>query len=188
MMAMRYRIALPADYPMEIIEKRIAERGHLTDGMPGLGLKAYLYSRAGEAGAQANAYAPFYLWRRAEGMRDFLSGPGFAALCASFGRPAVESAAAWFGEWTDDVAEARYAMVERLPLPEGMGMEAARQAQQDWRDARSAAGDALALAAAFDPASWTMVRLSLSRKPLEPSDGGVCERYRVGRVSFGAPA
>lgn len=72
MIAMRYRIALPADYPMEIIERRIAERGHLTDGLPGLGLKAYLYCRAGEDGAAANVYAPFYLWRTTEGMRDFL--------------------------------------------------------------------------------------------------------------------
>ncbi|AOZ49797.1 DUF4865 family protein [Chromobacterium vaccinii] len=185
MIAMRYRIALPADYPMEIIERRIAERGHLTDGLPGLGLKAYLYSRAGEDGGAANAYAPFYLWRTSEGMRDFLSGPGFAALCASFGRPAVESAFAWFGEWRGDVAEARYAMVEKLPMAASAGMDALRDVQEGWRGGEPGGGDVLAVAAAFDPASWTLVRLSLSRRPFEPDGGGARELYRVGRVSLG---
>ncbi|WP_046155735.1 DUF4865 family protein [Chromobacterium vaccinii] len=181
MIAMRYRIALPADYPMEIIERRIAERGHLTDGLLGLGLKAYLYSRAGEDGAAVNAYAPFYLWRTSEGMRDFLSGPGFAALCASFGRPAVESAFAWFGQWRGDVAEARYALVERLPMAASAGMDVLKAAQEGWRGGE----DVLAVAAAFDPASWTLVRLSLSRRMREPAGGGVSEFYRVGRVSLG---
>lgn len=185
MIAMRYRIALPADYPMEIIERRIAERGHLTDGLPGLGLKAYLYSRAGEDGAVANAYAPFYLWRTSEGMRDFLSGPGFAALCGSFGRPVVESAVAWFGEWKNDVAEARYAAVERLLLPAGEGVDAWRAAQEGWRESLWNGDGELAVAAAFDPASWTLVRLRLSRRPFESDGGGARELYRVGRVSLG---
>ncbi|MEN6080676.1 DUF4865 family protein [Chromobacterium piscinae] len=149
--------------------------------MPGLGLKAYLYSRAGEDGAAANAYAPFYLWRTSEGMRDFLSGPGFAALCASFGRPAVESAFAWFGQWSGDVAEARYAMVEKLPMAASTGMGALIDVQEGWRGGE----DVLAVAAAFDPASWTLVRLSLSRRPFEPDGGGARELYRVGRVSLG---
>ena len=185
MIAMRYRIALPADYPMEVIERRIAERGHLTDGLPGLGLKAYLYSRAGEDGAAANAYAPFYLWRTSEGMRDFLSGPGFAGLCASFGRPAVESAVAWFGQWSGDVAEARHALVERLPMAAAEGMDALKAAQEGWRGGGPGGEDLLAVAAAFDPASWTLVRLSLSRRMREPACGGAAELYRVGRVSLG---
>ncbi|MGC0154132.1 DUF4865 family protein, partial [Chromobacterium vaccinii] len=172
MIAMRYRIALPADYPMEIIERRIVERGHLTDGLPGLGLKAYLYSRAGEHGAVANAYAPFYLWRRSEGLRDFLSGPGFAALCASFGRPAVESAAAWFGEWRDQVAEARYATVETLPITAGTDMDALRREQRNWLAGQWDRDGALAVAAAFDPANWTLRRLVLSRLPPDPPGRG----------------
>ncbi|WP_434633993.1 DUF4865 family protein [Chromobacterium sp. CV08] len=186
MIAMRYRIALPADYPMEIIERRIAERGHLTDGLPDLGLKAYLYCRAGEHGATANAYAPFYLWRRAEGLRDFLSGPGFAALCASFGRPAVESAAVCFGDWRDEVAEARYATVETLPIEAGTEMDALRREQEGWRAGQWDEGGALAVAAAFDPANWTLRRLVLSRLAPESRKHGAVECYRVGRVSIGA--
>ena len=45
MIAMQYKIVLPSDYPMETIEARIKEKGHLLDGFPGLIFKAYLYSR-----------------------------------------------------------------------------------------------------------------------------------------------
>jgi hypothetical protein len=44
MITMQYRIALPADYDMDIIRRRIAERGHLTDDFPQLSFKAYLYA------------------------------------------------------------------------------------------------------------------------------------------------
>jgi hypothetical protein len=44
MLTMQYRIALPADYDMAIIRKRIADRGHLTDALPQLAFKAYLYA------------------------------------------------------------------------------------------------------------------------------------------------
>ena len=184
MMAMRYRIALPADYPMTIIERRIAERGHLTDGLPGLGLKAYLYCRAGEDGAAANAYAPFYLWRTTEGMRDFLSGPGFAALSAAFGRPAVQSAVAWFGEWRDDAAAARHAVIERLALAEGEDLAARRAVEDDWGRTWLLDANVLAAASAFDAATWTFQRIVLLRDvPRDLALAG--ERYRVGRVSLG---
>jgi len=40
MIAMQYRFPLPADYDMAIIDRRIADKGHLTDGFPGLLFKA----------------------------------------------------------------------------------------------------------------------------------------------------
>ena len=88
MIAMHYRLPLPADYDMDIIDRRIAAKGHLTDGFPGLLFKAYLSARKGESGRD-NAYAPLYVWNTVEGMHAFLNGPGFAALADAFGRPAV---------------------------------------------------------------------------------------------------
>lgn len=41
MHAIQYEIALPADYNMAIIERRVATRGPRLDEFPGLGLKAY---------------------------------------------------------------------------------------------------------------------------------------------------
>ena len=46
MYAMQYEIALPADYDMAIIRRRVATKGPLLDTMPGLGLKAYLIASA----------------------------------------------------------------------------------------------------------------------------------------------
>jgi hypothetical protein len=39
-LAMQYRFALPADYDMAIVERRIAEKGPALDGWPGLRAKA----------------------------------------------------------------------------------------------------------------------------------------------------
>ncbi|MEU1282916.1 DUF4865 family protein [Kitasatospora sp. NPDC005856] len=94
MHAMQYEITLPADYDMGIIRKRVADKGHLLDAHPGLGLKAYLVRERGRQGSPVNQYAPFYLWRTAEGMNGFLWGPGFRGLSADFGRPTVRH---WLG-------------------------------------------------------------------------------------------
>lgn len=94
MQAMQYEITLPADYDMRIIRRRVADKGHLLDDFAGLGLKAFLVRERGVAGSPVNQYAPFYLWRSAEGMNRFLWGPGFRALSDDFGRPAVRS---WLG-------------------------------------------------------------------------------------------
>ncbi|MFD7737514.1 DUF4865 family protein [Kitasatospora sp. NPDC059800] len=94
MHAMQYEITLPADYDLGIIRKRVADKGHLLDAHPGLGLKAYLVRERGRDGSPVNQYAPFYLWRTAEGMNSFLWGPGFRGLSADFGRPAVRH---WLG-------------------------------------------------------------------------------------------
>ena len=77
MITMQYRIGLPADYDMDIIRRRIAERGHLTDAFPELAFKAYLYAdrQSAYAARGENLYAPFYLWHSTEGMNDFLSKP-----------------------------------------------------------------------------------------------------------------
>ena len=88
MIAMQYRFPLPADYDMAVIDRRIADRSHLTDGFPGLLFKAYLAARKAGPGRD-NAYAPFYVWNTVEGMHAFLNGTGFAGVSDAFGRPSV---------------------------------------------------------------------------------------------------
>lgn len=94
MIAMQYRFPLPADYDMAIIDRRIANKGHLTDGFPGLLFKAYL-SACKTGPARDNAYAPFYVWNTVDGMHAFLNGPGFAGVSQAFGRPAVATWLVW---------------------------------------------------------------------------------------------
>jgi len=89
--AMQYEITLPDDYDMEIIHRRVATRGHLTDAFTGLGLKAYLIRTRGIDGSPVNQYAPFYLWSDTAGMRRFLwGGGGFGGIVNDFGRPVVQ--------------------------------------------------------------------------------------------------
>ena len=85
---MQYEIGLPAGYDMEIITRRVAERGTATDDYPHLALKAYAVRRTGRHGSLVNAYAPFYLWGDPAGMNSFLYGP-FRSITTDFGRPAV---------------------------------------------------------------------------------------------------
>ena len=90
MHAMQYTLALPADYDMEIIRKRVLTRSHRTDGFPGLEAKAYLLRERGVDGSPVNLYGSFYLWRETEGMNRFLwGGEGFGGIVSDFGRPAV---------------------------------------------------------------------------------------------------
>ena len=86
MIAMQYSFVLPADYEMEIIERRIRTKGPLLDGFPHLRFKAYLSTRKdGDLAAKENLYAPFYLWDHADGLSNFLAGPGFATLTQGLG-------------------------------------------------------------------------------------------------------
>jgi hypothetical protein len=170
MIAMQYSITLPADYDMDIIDRRIAEKGHLTDGFPGLVFKAYLSAR----GAPDNLYAPFYLWRDAEGMNRFLSGPGFAGLTRSFGWPVVRIWSAWAVR-LGDLRQARHATRETGTIEPHADLAALRMRHQSGAD-----GDgALASIAGFEPTTWTAMCFRLWDRP---TAGG--QSYRVGRISL----
>ncbi len=117
MIAAQYEIALPRDYDMQIIHRRIAERGSALDDRVGLGLKAYLVQDVAD-GAPANSYAPFYLWNDAAAMADFhWGGKGFAGIVKDFGRPEVRT---WIGgrffPATDFAQMPTYAIKQTVPF------------------------------------------------------------------------
>ncbi|MQS15120.1 DUF4865 family protein [Streptomyces kaniharaensis] len=183
MHAMQYEITLPADYDMGIIHKRVAEKGHLLDAHPGLGLKAYLVRERGRDGSPVNQYAPFYLWRTAEGMNSFLWGPGFRGLSADFGRPVVRH---WLGAGlsrgtapTADAPDAPTTAIRRtIRLP-----ETADPAEAVERAVAELPGHpALHTAAvAVDPSRWELLQLVLWRGPAPEDVPGT--RYRVLHLS-----
>ena len=155
MLAMQYAISLPDDYDMDRIRQRIRDKGALLDGFDGLLFKSYLYACRGQDGP-TNLYAPFYVWRDTAGMDRFLRGPGFAALSAEFGRPAV-----------------RLWAVSDLAVGDDL-----RQAQWARQDDTAAPPDAIASVALYAPATWQRARFTLWRDepPLMP-------RCRVGYVA-----
>ncbi|MDM9625856.1 DUF4865 family protein [Rhizobium sp. S152] len=181
MIAMQYSFTLPADYDMAIIDRRIRDKGPMLDRFPNLGFKAYLTARKDELGATDNLYAPFYLWRHAEGASDFLCGPGFEAVSRAFGRPKVATWIVWYGDVAPDVAKARFATREVLALDTHVSLAAVREKETARARERLAEPDMFASVAAFDPYGWTMVRFALhSDVPSITS----AETYSVGHVSL----
>ncbi|MEV8015900.1 DUF4865 family protein [Streptomyces sp. NPDC086554] len=162
MHAMQYEITLPADYDMGIIRDRVATKGHLLDGYPGLGAKAYLVRERGVDDSPVNQYAPFYLWSTPEGMNSFLWGPGFQGIVDDFGRPEVQH---WtglaFAEGPASAAPARAAIRRRMRIPDRTPLgplaaelvhEAERLAYQD--------GNIYA-AVSIDPRTWEALHFSV---------------------------
>lgn len=159
---MQYAIALPADYDMGVIRERVATRGAAMDAFPGLGLKAYGIRERGVHGARVNEYAPFYLWRAPEGMNAFLWGPGFAGLCADFGRPVVQ-------HWTGlglHAGPARMATPAAFtrdvhPIPADADLAGVVDEALGKAETRAAVRRVHTTAVAIDPRGWELMDFTL---------------------------
>jgi hypothetical protein len=185
MIAMQYSFVLPADYDMSIIDRRIAEKGRFTDGLPGLVFKAYLSTRktAAQRPESENRYAPFYLWESSAGMNDFLSGPGFVALTQSFGWPSVKTWSVWHAEVSALISDARFASRELIPIPPHTRLDELRAGEtRRARDLVEKHG-ALAAVVGFEPTTWSIVRFQLwAQSPPTSVVPDSC-LYAVGHVS-----
>ena len=127
MYAMQYQITLPTDYDMQIIRDRVIQTGHLMDGYHGLEFKAYLIQEKVK-GAPQNSYAPFYVWRDIEGMRQFCWGElGYSSIVRDFGRHPIQD---WtvhqLVNGTADYSAARSLTVKTVPLPTDYDMQIIR--------------------------------------------------------------
>jgi hypothetical protein len=184
MIAMQYSFVLPADYDMAIIDRRIRDKGPMLDGFPRLRFKTYLSARKHDNGftSAENLYAPFYLWEGPEGISDFLTSPGFAALTRDFGWPTVRTWVVWQTDLDSDLGAARFASREVAPIASYSDL--ASQRDQAIVDVQTAVREgALAAVAAFDPTDWMMVQFRLWRTPpARASDAG--QVYAVGHVSL----
>ncbi|MDG4863760.1 DUF4865 family protein [Streptomyces sp. T-3] len=177
MHAMQYEITLPADYDMGIIRKRVETKGHLTDEFPGLGLKAYLIRERGTDESPVNQYAPFYLWRTAEGMNSFLWGPGFQGLCADFGRPVVQHwAGVAYEEGPSAAQPPAVAVRRRVPMTEYPDLADHLPAAQREADRIAQLPSTVLSAMALDPRFWEIVHFTLLT---EDRDNLTGERFQV---------
>ena len=184
MLAMQYSITLPADYDMGIIRQRIATKGPLLDGFPGLAFKAYLSAERGDATlpSEENLYAPFYLWRDNEGMNAFLASEGFAALARDFGWPSVHVWSVWQARTLEALAGAACASREIVRLPPHPALGDRLRREEEATDAELAEG-ALAVVCAYEPADWTLLRFCLWPEPRGDLARSGRQLYRVGHVS-----
>lgn len=187
MIAMQYSFTLPADYDMEIIDRRIREKGPLLDGFPRLRFKAYLSARKMEAGLASpeNLYAPFYLWDEPEGIDSFLGSPGFATLTRDFGWPSVQTWQIWKAKLAPDLNTARHATRDiQVILPHSNLAELREGAAARAHSAMKAG--ALAAIAGFDPTAWRQLLFCLWQKV--PVVAETTQIYRVGHISQPRPA
>ncbi|MFJ1702780.1 DUF4865 family protein [Kitasatospora sp. NPDC088346] len=182
MHAMQYEITLPAGHDMRTVHRRVADRGHLTDTLPGLALKAYLVRERGDGtGSPVNQYAPLYLWHTAEAMDGFLRGPGFRTLSADFGRPPVRH---WLGSGLrpGPAAELDPDAARRsvTPIPEttdpGEAVAQALAERHDHPNLHSAA-------VAVDPYRWELLRFTLWHGRPPAGAGADARDYRVLHLS-----
>ncbi len=169
MIAKQYSIALPADYDMGIIRRRVDERGGRFDRFPGLYLKAFLIRERGRAGAVGNEYSPFYLWPETEALWDFVAGDGFRAIIDGFGRPAIRN---WLTLGVETKPGLRSAEVQSATRSE-RALAPATDLIALRRDEIAANKAALAddpriaaRAAAVDVERWQLVRFTLWTSPV----------------------
>lgn len=185
MIAMQYSIGLPADYDMDIIRRRIKEKGPLLDGFPGLDFKAYLFADRNDAElpSRDNLYAPFYVWRDIAGMNAFLCGDGFAALSVAFGRPSVWIWSVWQSDAVADLRSAVCASRDLAVLPVDTDLRDA-QTRAIARAREDVADGALVAVDAYDPHGWTAVSFRLWDHPRPELARPDRQLYRVGHVSL----
>jgi hypothetical protein len=184
MIAMQYSFVLPADYDMAVIDRRIREKGPLLDGFPRLRFKAYLAARQQDAGfaSAGNLYAPFYLWDEPEGIDDFLSGRGFAAVTRDFGWPSVQTWIVRYVELTAKLGAATHATRDVRSV--AAHSDLASQRESAIAETRSAIqAGALATVAAVDPTRWTTASFTLWPR-LPPVATKTMQIYTVGHVSL----
>ncbi|WP_158817087.1 DUF4865 family protein [Methylocapsa sp. S129] len=185
MIAMQYSFALPADYDMGIIDRRIAEKGHLLDNFPGLKFKAYLTARKSgdETRSQENLYAPFYVWNQTDGLNDFVCGDGFAGVTQAFGWPQVKTWIVWRAQLSKSVSHAAFATREILTTAPHAALDELRPRESDEAFDDVERGGALASVAAFEPTTWTRVRFRLWGERPAAVGAGV-QTYKVGHLSL----
>jgi hypothetical protein len=156
MLVLHYRHRLPADYDMDRVRRRVAERGPLWDATPGLGFKAFSITE----GAGGSVYAATYLWLDPLAAGGFLTDDRFRAVVAGFGRPRVET---WLPLAVAAGPERGGAVLVReiRPLAEGQDLAALRAAETE-RAAAALADGACAAVSALDPGAWRLLRLTLT--------------------------
>ncbi|MEU8875414.1 DUF4865 family protein [Streptomyces javensis] len=182
MLAMQYRITLPADYDMKIIRHRVETKGPLLDDFSGLGLKAYGIRERGVDGSPVHQYAPFYLWTAPGAMNRFLWGPGFQGIVRDFGRPPVEH---WQGLGFERGPAAgtvpRAATRHAEPVPAAADPASAVEGALARLAERARKGGVHTTALGIDPRGWELIHFTLWEESAPPSEPG--DRYQVLHLS-----
>ena len=162
MLAMHYAITLPGDYDMDIIRRRVADKGHLADQLPQLAFKAFLVSQKGELGNRENSYAPFYLWHSPAGAIDIIMGDMFKGIVDSFGWQKINNWLVCCYSQNKRQLQSKYALKQIIHLKEGLDLKELRRQEEELHQQSITADNISHCLTGINPESWTLVRFSLA--------------------------
>lgn len=108
MIASQYKITLPSDYHMDIINSRVKDNGHKTDSFYGLKFKLYLTTKKGENNNLQNSYCPLYIWKDSEGLNKFLFNGFYDNIIKSFGWQQVNIGIPLFDTTSNKIYDSKY--------------------------------------------------------------------------------
>lgn len=157
MIAMQYKIPLPADYEISIIRQRVQTNGHRTDGFRDLALKAYLISEKIKHGNVSNRYAPFYLWNDRNGMNEFLLNGPYDAILHSFGWQQINIGIPLTVRIEQNFSQARWAVEIAGRIPQATSLKGfGEKLIQRLPTTQDAIGEALI----YSPDQWSFSRFA----------------------------
>jgi len=176
MIIAHYAHRLPADYDIGIIRNRAESRGHLFDAIPELYFKAFLLRERGRFGANQNEYSSLYLWRKDDGLRDFLVDGRTKSVTDSFGRPRIETRFVLDAhKGSSEQPRFLYKQEEDIPIDTDLTSAFADEIRRNRESAKQAG--VVASAVGVDVQNWKFTRVVLSEKEPTGRDQGTA--YQV---------
>ena len=176
MIIAHYAHRLPADYDIGIIRNRAKSRGHLFDAIPELYFKAFLLRERGRFGANQNEYSSLYLWRKDEGLRDFLVDSRTKSVTDSFGRPRIETRFVLDAhKGSSEQPRFLYKQEQDIPIDTDLTSAIADEIARNRESAKQAG--VVASAVGVDVQNWKFTRVVLSEKEPTGRDQGTA--YQV---------
>jgi hypothetical protein len=176
MIIAHYAHRLPADYDIGIIRNRAKSRGHLFDAIPELYFKAFLLRERGCFGANQNEYSSLYLWRKDEGLRDFLVDGRTKSVTDSFGRPQIETRVVLDAhKGSSEQPRFLYKQEQDIPIDTDLTSAFADEIARNRESAKQAV--VVASAVGVDVQNWKSTRVVLSEKEPTGRDQGTA--YQV---------
>jgi hypothetical protein len=176
MIIAHYAHRLPADYDIGIIRNRAKSRGHLFDAIPELYFKAFLLRERGRFGANQNEYSSLYLWRKDDGLRDFLVDGRTKSVTDSFGRPQIETRFVLDAhKGSSEQPRFLYKQEQDIPIDTDLTSAFADEIARNRESAKQAG--VVASAVGVDVQNWKFTRVVLSEKEPTGRDQGTA--YQV---------
>jgi hypothetical protein len=161
MLAKQYAHRLPANYDIELIRSRAAQRGAAWDNTEGLVFKAFIFQEKGKLGAAGHAYSSVYLWNSERAAAAFLMGNRFQGVIDMFGHPQIET---WLplDARRGSARDARFMYREDVLLQGGDDREAELQEEAQRSKALAKDTEIHTVVTAVDVLNWRLVRFVLT--------------------------